>query len=161
VQGGLAEQDDQLLERRPEEPPPAAALPGEHDAELIQGVRRTRRRDDARRAPPGGSRLCYEKTPRTGTRDRRWTRVEDTDRAGEDHGLAQNRHRDLHRDAGETDELVKIRGAGLSRSRSAADRQHRQTAAGARREGKGPPGTFEPACSPIAQAELCNAPGPR
>jgi uncharacterized metal-binding protein len=119
--------------------------------------------DDARLAHAAGrvEGLCYEKTPGTGTVTARWTRVEDTIALAKIMSWRKIGIATCIGMLAETDELVKILAAqGLEPfSVCCKTGSIDKLRVGLAEKDKVRPGTFEPACNPIAQAMLCNRAG--
>ncbi|TWJ16578.1 DUF1847 domain-containing protein [Geobacter argillaceus] len=105
--------------------------------------------------------LCYQKTPGSSTVTARWTRVEDTVALAKLMGWKKIGIATCIGLLAETDQLMAIlTGQGLEPlsvccKAGSVDKLR----LGLSEEDKVRPGTFEPACNPIAQAELCNRAG--
>jgi len=119
--------------------------------------------EDARLAHAAGrvEGLCYEKTPGSGAVTARWTRVEDTIALAKLMGWEKIGIATCIGMLAETDELVKILAAqGLEPfSVCCKTGSIDKLCLGLAETDKVRPGTFEPACNPIAQAQLCNRAG--
>jgi uncharacterized metal-binding protein len=119
--------------------------------------------EDARLALAAGrvEGLCYEKTPGTGTVTARWTRVEDTVALAKIMGWRKVGIATCIGMLAETDELVKILFAQGLEPLSVCCKAGSidKLRLGLAEKDKIRPGTFEPACNPIAQAEMCNRAG--
>jgi len=146
-------------------PPRPKHCPVNASGELIAGTfaAYTADDDDARLAHAAGrvEGLCYEKTPGTGTVTARWTRVEDTIALAKIMGWRKIGIATCIGMLSETDELVKILAAqGLEPfSVCCKTGSIDKLRVGLAEKDKVRPGTFEPACNPIAQAQLCNRAG--
>jgi len=146
-------------------PPRPKHCPVNASGELIAGTfaAYTADDDDARLAHAAGrvEGLCYEKTPGTGTVTARWTRVEDTIALAKIMGWRKIGIATCIGMLSETDELVKILAAqGLEPfSVCCKTGSIDILRVGLAEKDKVRPGTFEPACNPIAQAKLCNRAG--
>ena len=105
--------------------------------------------------------LCYQKTPGSSTVTARWTRVEDTVALAKLMGWKRIGIATCIGLLAETDQLAAIlTGQGLEPlSVCCKAGSIDKNALGIAEEDKVRPGTFEPACNPIAQAELCNKAG--
>jgi uncharacterized metal-binding protein len=103
--------------------------------------------------------LCYQPIPGTDTINARWTRVEDTIALARLMGYQKIGIATCIGLLEETDRLVAILKAQgltpLSVCCKAGSIDKKEL--GLSEEDKVRPGTFEPACNPIAQAEICNA----
>jgi len=119
--------------------------------------------EDARLALAAGrvEGLCYEKSSGTGAVTARWTRVEDTVALAKIMGWRKIGIATCIGLLAETDELVKILTAqGLEPfSVCCKTGSIDKLCVGLAEKDKVRPGTFEPACNPIAQAGLCNQAG--
>jgi len=146
-------------------PPRPKHCPMNTGAKLIAGTLKAYTDDgeDARLAHAAGrvEGLCYERTPGTGTVTARWTRVEDTIALAKLMGWRKVGIATCIGLLSETDELVKILAAqgfepfSVCCKTGSIDKQ----CVGLAENDKVRPGTFEPVCNPIAQAELCNRAG--
>ena len=119
--------------------------------------------EDARLAHAAGrvEGLCYEKTPGAGAVTARWTRVEDTVALAKIMGWRKIGIATCIGMLAETDELVKILAAQGLEPYSVCCKTGSidKLCLGLAEKDKVRPGTFEPACNPIAQARLCNRAG--
>ncbi len=119
--------------------------------------------EDARLAHAAGrvEGLCYEKAPGTGAVTARWTRVEDTIALAKIMGWRKLGIATCIGMLAEADELVRILAAqGLEPfSVCCKTGSIDKLCLGLAEKDKVRPGTFEPACNPIAQAKLCNRAG--
>ncbi|HEY5997689.1 MAG TPA: DUF1847 domain-containing protein [bacterium] len=146
-------------------PPRPAHCPGGTDADLIEAAFATYAGDgeDARLALAAGrvEGLCYEKTPGTGTVTARWTRVEDTIALAKLMGWRKVGIATCIGLLSETEELSRILAAQGLEPLSVCCKAGSidKLRLGLAEHDKVRPGTFEPACNPIAQAELCNRAG--
>jgi len=146
-------------------PPRPKHCPANNSAKLIAGTfaAYTGDSEDARLALAAGrvEGLCYEKTPGTGTVTARWTRVEDTIALAKIMGWRKIGIATCIGMLAETDELVKILAAqGLEPfSVCCKTGSIDKLCLGLAEKDKVRPGTFEPACNPIAQAMLCDRAG--
>lgn len=146
-------------------PPRPKHCPVNASAKLIQGTfaAYTGDGEDARLAHAAGrvEGLCYEKTPGSSAVTARWTRVEDTVALAKIMGWRKIGIATCIGMLAETDELVKILSAqGLEPfSVCCKTGSIDKLRVGLAEKDKVRPGTFEPACNPIAQAKLCNRAG--
>ena len=146
-------------------PPRPKHCPANNSAKLIAGTfaAYTSDSEDARLALAAGrvEGLCYEKTPGTGTVTARWTRVEDTIALAKIMNWRKIGIATCIGMLAETDELVKILAAqGLEPfSVCCKTGSIDKLCLGLAEKDKVRPGTFEPACNPIAQAMLCDRAG--
>ena len=146
-------------------PPRPKHCPAATSPEVIAGTfaAYTEGGADARLAHAAGrvEGLCYEKTPGTGTVTARWTRVEDTIALAKIMGWRKVGIATCIGLLAETDELVKILAAQGFEPFSVCCKTGSidKLRVGLAETDKVRPGTFEPACNPIAQAELCNRAG--
>ena len=146
-------------------PPRPPRCPANANADLIEGAFAAYAGDgeDARLAQAAGrvEGLCYEKTPGSATVTARWTRVEDTVALAKLMGWRRVGLATCIGLLSETEELSRILAAQgldpLSVCCKAGSIDKLRLGLG--EEDKVRPGTFEPACNPIAQAELCNRAG--
>ncbi len=102
--------------------------------------------------------LCYEKSPGSGAVTARWTRVEDTIALAKLMGWKRIGIATCIGLLAETDQLTAILKAQGLEPLSVCCKAGSidKLRLGLCEEDKVRPGTFEPACNPIAQAELCN-----
>jgi uncharacterized metal-binding protein len=147
-------------------PPKPGYCPSEREAQVIEDSFRkyTGSDDDARLARVAAQveGLCYQPVPGSDAVNARWTRVEDTIALAKLMGWKKI---GIGTCVGLLDESERL-SAILQGPRDGTafrllqGRQHRQAGAGNRgKVHKVRPGTFEPACNPIAQAELLNKAG--
>jgi uncharacterized metal-binding protein len=139
--------------------------PSEKEAELIENSfqKYTANDEDARlaRASAVVEGLCYQPVPGTDTVNARWTRVEDTIALAKIMGWEKigigtciglldetNRLTDILRAQGFAPQTVCCKAGSIDK-----------LALGIEEKYKVRPGTFEPACNPIAQAKLLNQAG--
>jgi uncharacterized metal-binding protein len=146
-------------------PPRPPRCPVNANAEMIEGAfsAYVGDGDDARLAQAAAKveGLCYEKTPGTSTVTARWTRVEDTIALAKLMGWRTIGIATCIGMLAETDELTKILVAQGLEPLSVCCKTGSidKLRLGLAEREKIRPGTFEPACNPIAQAELCNRAG--
>lgn len=105
--------------------------------------------------------LCYQKTPGSTAVTARWTRVEDTVALARLMGWKKIGIATCIGLLAETDQLCAILAAQGLEPMSVCCKAGSidKVSLGIAEEDKVRPGTFEPACNPIAQAELCNKAG--
>ena len=105
--------------------------------------------------------LCYQKTPGSTAVTARWTRVEDTIALARLMGWQRIGIATCIGLLAETEQLAKILTAQGLEPQTVCCKAGSidKNSLGISEEDKVRPGTFEPACNPIAQAELCNRAG--
>jgi uncharacterized metal-binding protein len=143
-------------------PPRPGYCPTGHGAEIIKDSLAIYAGDseDARLAMVAAKveGLCYQKTPGSTTITARWTRVEDTIALVRLMGWKRIGIATCIGLLAETESLVKILTAQGLEPFSVCCKAGSidKNSLGIAEEDKVRPNTFEPACNPIAQAELCN-----
>ncbi len=146
-------------------PPRPGNCPTDNGTEIIAASLQTYLGDseDARLALAAAKveGLCYVKTPGSSAVTARWTRVEDTIALAKLMGWKKIGIATCIGLLAETDQLTSIlRAQGLEPlSVCCKAGSIDKLRIGLNEEDKVRPGTFEPACNPIAQAELCNRAG--